>query len=115
MFHRASGAIRQATDRQSPATNATLLSTEERSPFSGLVSRAPATMFFFQYQLSKENLRRRNDNVCIDSLCEQYQTMKGTKKCSNLGRLTRIVIVALICLTEDLLAETETDNTPFNC
>ena len=34
-------------------------------------------VFFFNYQLTKENLSSKTDNICIYCLYQLYQTMKG--------------------------------------
>ena len=41
-------------------------------------------VFFLNYELTKENLSPKTDNICIDSLYQQYQTMKGAMKCFQL-------------------------------
>ena len=40
--------------------------------------------FFPNYQLTKENLSPKTDNICIDCLYQQLQSMKGAKKCFQL-------------------------------
>ena len=41
-------------------------------------------VFFPNYQLTKENLSPKTDNICIDCLYQQCQSMKGAKKCFQL-------------------------------
>ena len=41
-------------------------------------------VFFPNYELTKENLSPKTDNICINSLYLQYQTMKGAMKCFQL-------------------------------
>ena len=41
-------------------------------------------VFFPNYQLIKENLSPKTDNICIDGLYQQLQSMKGAKKCFQL-------------------------------
>ena len=41
-------------------------------------------VFFPNYQLTKENLSPKTDNICIDCFYQQYQSMKGAKKCFQL-------------------------------
>ena len=59
------------------------LSQPQSSPAS--TSRASATMFFPNYQLTEENLSPKTDNRYTDSHYQQYQSMKGAKKCFQLG------------------------------
>ena len=40
--------------------------------------------FFPNYQLTKENLSPKTDNICTDCLYQQLQSMKGAKKCFQL-------------------------------
>ena len=40
--------------------------------------------FFPNYQLTKENLSPKTDNIYIDCLYQQLQSMKGAKKCFQL-------------------------------
>ena len=47
-------------------------------------SRASATMFFLNYQLTKENLSSKTDNICIDYLYQPYRSIKGARKCFQL-------------------------------
>ena len=56
--------------------------------------------FFLNYQLSKENLSLKTDNICIDCLYQQYQTMKGAKKCFQLNwaKMTKIVVVIIVVI-----------------
>ena len=54
------------------------------SAISASVTSASATMFFPNYQLTNENLSPKTDNICIDGLCQQLQSMKGAKKCFQL-------------------------------
>ena len=41
-------------------------------------------VFFPNYQLTKKNLSPKTDNICIDCLYQQLQSMKGAKKCFQL-------------------------------
>ena len=44
-------------------------------------------VFFPNYELTKENLNPKiTDNICIDSLCQQYKTVKGAKTCFQLRK-----------------------------
>ena len=40
--------------------------------------------FFSNYQLTKENLSPKTDNICTHGLYQQLQSMKGAKKCFQL-------------------------------
>ena len=51
--------------------------TQEFSP-----SQPQPQCFFPNYQLTKENLSPKTDNICI--VYQQLQSMKGSKKCFQL-------------------------------
>ena len=59
-------------------------SPSQPQPASASATSASATMFFPNYQLTKENLSLKTDNICIDCLYQQLQSMKGAKKCFQL-------------------------------
>ena len=61
-------------------------SATSASATSASATSASATMFFFPNdQLTKENLSPKTDNICIDGLYQQLQSMKGPKKCFQLS------------------------------
>ena len=37
--------------------------------------------FFFPITSQQKNLSPKTDNICIDCFYQQYQSMKGAKKC----------------------------------
>ena len=60
-------------------------SPSEPQSASASVTSASATMFFFpNYQLRKQNLSPKTDNICIDCLYQQLQSVKAAKKCFQL-------------------------------